>query len=234
MDPSPNTRERPPITRTTLLISEILRTLFYTWIDGVILFIAAGRMDWTMAWLYLVAYAAYQFISQHITPLDWEQPQGRKAPWEGILNFMYRMTHPIVLALAGMEFRLVQEQYALGLVIQIVAFIFLLATFALMLWAEKVNPQYHARLSTEANQEQEIVSTGPYQFIRHPGYLGHFMLALARPLMLGSLLGLGPGILGAIIMLLRTALEDRTLQNTVDGYKSYAKTVRYRLFEGIW
>jgi protein-S-isoprenylcysteine O-methyltransferase Ste14 len=60
------------------------------------------------------------------------------------------------------------------------------------------------------------------------------MLALARPLMLGSLLGLAPGILGAIIILLRTALEDHTLQKTVDGYKAYAQTVRHRLFEGIW
>jgi protein-S-isoprenylcysteine O-methyltransferase Ste14 len=234
MDQSPHPNGRAPVTKTTLLISEILRTLFYAWIDGVILFLAAGRMDWIMAWLYLAAYAVYQFISQHITPADWEQPSGRKAPWEGILNFIYRMTHPIVLALAGSEFKLVQEQYSLGLVIQIVAFIFLLATFALMLWAEKTNPQYHARVSTEVNDEQQIVQTGPYQFIRHPGYLGQFMLALARPLVLGSLLGLAPGILGAVIILLRTALEDRTLQNTVEGYKTYAQTVRYRLFEGIW
>lgn len=234
MEPSPNTSGRLPVTRTTLLISEILRTLFYAWIDGVILFIAAGRMDWIMGWLYLVVYAIYQFISQHITPVDWKQPSGRKAPWEGILNFIYRMTHPIILVLAGLEFKSLQQQFPIGVVIQALGFFFLLATFALMLWAEKVNPQYHAHLSTEANQEQEVVTTGPYQFIRHPGYLSLFMLALARPLVLGSLLGLGPGILGAVIILVRTALEDRALKNTISEYKAYAQTVRYRLFEGIW
>ena len=86
----------------------------------------------------------------------------------------------------------------------------------------------------DEKREQTIVTTGPYQFIRHPGYLGLFMLALAHPLVLGSLLGLAPGIIGALIIVILTAHEDRTLQSGVAEYKLYAQTVRYRLFEGIW
>ena len=203
-------------------------------IEAAILFTAAGRLDWLMAWLYLIGYSVYLFISHLVAPTELKQSPGKRAVWESVLVFIYRMMHPIILVLAGLEFNSLQQPFPLGLVIHGIAFLFLLITFTLMLWTEKVNPYYHTHVTADENREQEIVRTGPYQFIRHPGYLGLFMLALVRPLVLGSLLGLVPGIIGAMIMLLRTALEDRSLQKRVDGYKSYAQNVRYRFFEGIW
>ena len=70
--------------------------------------------------------------------------------------------------------------------------------------------------------------------MRHPGYIGVIVVHLATPIMLGSLWALIPAGIVACLMVVRTALEDRTLQDELDGYRAYAKRVRYRLLPGIW
>jgi protein-S-isoprenylcysteine O-methyltransferase Ste14 len=70
--------------------------------------------------------------------------------------------------------------------------------------------------------------------VRHPGYLGTVAFELVTPLMLGSWWALIPGGLGALLMVVRTALEDRDLQAELAGYDEYARNVRYRLLPGVW
>ena len=78
------------------------------------------------------------------------------------------------------------------------------------------------------------ITTGPYQYVRHPGYIGMILSAFATALMLGSLWALIPAGLLTMLVVVRTTLEDRTLQNELDGYNEYAQRVRYRLLPGIW
>ena len=75
---------------------------------------------------------------------------------------------------------------------------------------------------------------GPYRYVRHPAYLGAMLYELAAPIVLASWWALPPSLLNAILLVLRTALEDRTLQAELAGYAEYAHRVRYRLLPGIW
>jgi protein-S-isoprenylcysteine O-methyltransferase Ste14 len=43
-----------------------------------------------------------------------------------------------------------------------------------------------------------------------------------------------PGGLIAILLVIRTVLEDRTLRDELPGYADYAQRVRYRLPPGVW
>ncbi len=70
--------------------------------------------------------------------------------------------------------------------------------------------------------------------MRHPAYIGSFAFELATPILLGSLWALIPGVLSALLILVRTALEDKTLQEELPGYREYARHTRYRLLPGIW
>ena len=79
-----------------------------------------------------------------------------------------------------------------------------------------------------------MATAGPYRAVRHPGYVGAMLFTLATPLALGSLWALIPAGLTACITVVRTALEDRTLQEELDGYGDYARRVRHRLLPGIW
>ncbi len=78
------------------------------------------------------------------------------------------------------------------------------------------------------------MSSGPYRLIRHPGYAGTVVTSLATPLLLGSLWALRPAALAVCLLIIRTALEDRTLQEKLDGYCEYAGWVRSRLLPGVW
>jgi protein-S-isoprenylcysteine O-methyltransferase Ste14 len=79
-----------------------------------------------------------------------------------------------------------------------------------------------------------VVQDGPYRFVRHPGYLAGCFSLLSMPLALGSLWGLIPATLAVLLIIIRTYLEDATLQNELTGYHQYAKKVKYRLLPGIW
>jgi protein-S-isoprenylcysteine O-methyltransferase Ste14 len=90
----------------------------------------------------------------------------------------------------------------------------------------------YVRIQTERGHT--VVMTGPYRFVRHPGYVGIIVFMLASGLALGSLWALIPAGILVVILVVRTGLEDRTLQAELPGYKEYARHVRYRLVPGVW
>jgi protein-S-isoprenylcysteine O-methyltransferase Ste14 len=79
-----------------------------------------------------------------------------------------------------------------------------------------------------------VASSGPYRYVRHPGYVGFVVSYFGTALALGSLWAILPAGLVAGLLMVRTALEDRTLQDELPGYREYARRVRYRLVPGIW
>ena len=79
-----------------------------------------------------------------------------------------------------------------------------------------------------------VATAGPYQYVRHPGYVGMLMYSLATPLLLGSLWALIPSVFIACGFIIRTSLEDETLQEELDGYRDYVQRVKYRLVPKIW
>jgi protein-S-isoprenylcysteine O-methyltransferase Ste14 len=86
----------------------------------------------------------------------------------------------------------------------------------------------------QAERGHTVVSSGPYRWVRHPGYAAMILFELG----MGTLLASGWALLAsgacAGLFVLRTALEDRTLQAELQGYADYARRVRYRLLPGIW
>jgi protein-S-isoprenylcysteine O-methyltransferase Ste14 len=101
-------------------------------------------------------------------------------------------------------------------------------------WALSSNAFFVATVRIQADRGQTVVSGGPYRYVRHPGYLGSILLHLGVPFLLGSLWALIPGFVAVLVMVVRTALEDRTLRAELSGYEEYAERVRYRLLPGVW
>ena len=79
-----------------------------------------------------------------------------------------------------------------------------------------------------------MCESGPYRYVRHPGYVGSILSILSMPLILGSLWALIPAVIGAAAFIMRTVLEDRTLQLELNGYAAYAARVRYRFVPGLF
>ncbi len=105
---------------------------------------------------------------------------------------------------------------------------------ALFSWSMVVNPFFEKTVRIQTDRGHRVIDTGPYAFVRHPGYLGFVGWTLSAPLLLASAWAFVPAVLSVVGIVVRTALEDRTLQAELPGYPEYAARVRSRLIPGVW
>jgi protein-S-isoprenylcysteine O-methyltransferase Ste14 len=89
-------------------------------------------------------------------------------------------------------------------------------------------------VSIQTDRGHVVCDSGPYRIVRHPGYAGNILPLAGIVLALSSIWTLIPAMVALIITVIRTTLEDRTLQNELPGYRDYARRVRYRLIPGIF
>ena len=106
--------------------------------------------------------------------------------------------------------------------------------YALFVWATASNTFFSQIVRIQSDRGHAVASDGPYRYVRHPAYVGMILFELAMSTLLASWWALIAGGLCAILLILRTSLEDRTLQAELTGYVDYARQVRHRLLPGIW
>jgi len=98
-----------------------------------------------------------------------------------------------------------------------------------------VNTFFEKTVRVQIDRDHRVIDAGPYKFVRHPGYLSILVGGIfASPLLLNSWWAFVPAALCAVSLVIRTALEDRTLLKGLPGYEEYALRTRYRLFPGVW
>lgn len=117
---------------------------------------------------------------------------------------------------------------------QIIGLIGVAVSTAILLWAMTVNPFFSSVIRIQRERGHRVITSGPYQYIRHPGYISGIGLVLFSSLALSSWLSLIPAALSLPFVLHRTIVEDKVLQEELPGYKEYAKKVPYRLIPGVW
>ena len=106
--------------------------------------------------------------------------------------------------------------------------------YALVLWAVRVNPFFATFVRIQSDRGHRLIDTGPYAWVRHPGYAGILIAHIALPLALGSLWALVPALFGIGCFVLRTAHEDRFLSKHLNDYREYRERVPWRLLPGVW
>jgi protein-S-isoprenylcysteine O-methyltransferase Ste14 len=206
-----------------------------------LLFVPAGHIDWVMGWVFFIAYMGGTLIgvamlSKANPELVEERRQVKEGTkkWDQVLtNLFSLLTLPAVLIVSGLNERFGWPP-RVALPIQIAALVVAALGFILVFWSMLSNPFFATYVRIQEDRGHRVASGGPYRVVRHPGYGGMIISTLATPVMLGSLWGLIPAGVGMGIMIARTTLEDRTLQNELAGYREYAAQVRYRLLPGIW
>jgi protein-S-isoprenylcysteine O-methyltransferase Ste14 len=117
---------------------------------------------------------------------------------------------------------------------QILGLTCFIVSLGLALWALTQNPFFSPVVRVQTERGHQLITSGPYQFIRHPGYLGSAASALCGAVGLGSWWALLPAMVAVGFLVRRTILEDRFLLSELAGYREYARKVRYRLLPGIW
>ncbi len=204
------------------------------------LFIPAGRWDWAWGWALVGIYALWSGANALILiPRSPELlaeratlKEGMKT-WDTVILSIIGLTTIAKHILAGLDVRFGWTSPML-FALQITALVIAVLGYALGTWAMAVNAFFSLVVRIQEERGHAVVTGGPYRYVRHPGYAGTMAFELVTPIMLGSLWALIPGVLAALLALIRTALEDRTLHEELPGYAEYAQQTRYRLLPGVW
>jgi protein-S-isoprenylcysteine O-methyltransferase Ste14 len=217
-------------------IREVMGSAFM----GVVLFLSAGRIDWWPAWALIVVMLAWStataiVILRFNPDLLAERLGPRKGakPWDTAIMSVIGLATLVRLVVAGLDQRYGWTS-GIPLAVQIAALVVSALGYALAVWATASNAFFSQIVRIQSERGHSVATGGPYRYVRHPAYLGTILYELAVPVLLASWWALIVGGLNAVLIVLRTALEDRTLQAELIGYADYARHVRYRLLPIIW
>jgi protein-S-isoprenylcysteine O-methyltransferase Ste14 len=209
-------------------------------LQAVLLFGSAGSLRWRPGWAYLGLYLLMLVLNAIVLlPNDQGliEERGRAKEgvpaWDRTFARIYALLGPSILIVGGLNARFGWPP-ALPLWLQVLGGAIMALAYLLFARAMWANRFFSTAVRVQKDRGHTVVSSGPYRFVRHPAYAGSLALCLVTPLLLGSAWALIPGVLTDAAILVRTALEDATLQRELEGYSEYARRVRFRLIPGIW
>jgi protein-S-isoprenylcysteine O-methyltransferase Ste14 len=205
------------------------------------LFGAAGTLRWPAAWGFLLlVFGSGLVITYWLAKHDPALLQERMKPivqkdqprWDRILLPIVVVLWIGWLALTGFDARYGWSAMPVWLQWTGAAGVVLAMWIWFLVFRENTFLAPVVRIQKERGHK--VISSGPYAVVRHPMYASALLLFAAGTLMLGSWYGFAAAFALAILLIVRTALEDRELKRGLAGYTDYAARVQYRLVPLIW
>jgi protein-S-isoprenylcysteine O-methyltransferase Ste14 len=202
----------------------------------------SGKWNWWQAWAYaaisIFGFAIGRALAARHNPgllaerarfMRYENTQA----YDRLVAPLVGLGSALIPLAAGLEMRL-GLSIPYGLALNMVGLVVLLVGYWLASYALIENRFFSGQMRIQTERGHQVVSSGPYRWMRHPGYIGAILAYLMTPLLLNSGWGFVPAVVISVLMVIRTSLEDRTLQEELDGYREYTGRVRYRLVPGVW
>jgi len=207
------------------------------------LLISAGRFDWWEAWAYagmglllLLGSRVLMIWKNPDLALERSEALGMEdvKDWDKYLMPLTALFIPFLSwIMAGLDVRFGWSP-DLPDWIQIIALVVIQLGSLVGSWAMIANRFFSSQVRIQTDRGHLVVREGPYKIVRHPGYAGGLISWLAAPVFFSSWWLIIPTVMAIAASVIRTGLEDRTLQEELPGYKEYAGEVKYRLVPGIW
>ncbi|MBE9137067.1 isoprenylcysteine carboxylmethyltransferase family protein [Nodosilinea sp. LEGE 07088] len=217
------------------IIGSLITALVFVSVFGLV-----GRWDWPRGWALIGLLLVGRLIA---APYLWRKNpelmkrrgqigEGTKT-WDLIVLTLFGVTFLAIPIVAALDIR--YRWSAMSLWFWLVGAALYAFFVAIVTWSMAVNPFFEKTVRIQGDRGHQVIDSGPYGMVRHPGYLAIILgLVLAMPLLLGSWWAFVPAVLCTLTLILRTALEDRTLQKELPGYEAYTQKVRYKLIPGLW
>ncbi|WP_017660807.1 methyltransferase family protein [Baaleninema simplex] len=219
-----------------IAIKSIVRLLIFL----ALIFLAAGRIDYWQGWVFsgiVLTYAAIAIVLFSDMP-DLAKERDKPGPgmkgWDKVFWAFYRFLSLAIFVIAALDAGRFGWTKPLPVFVYVIAYLIYISSTIIVVWSMRVNKFFSSVVRIQTDRGQIVIDSGPYALVRHPGYVAGILIFISSPLLLGSVIGLIPGSLCAIALIIRTYLEDKTLQNELPSYLEYVEKVKYRLIPGIW
>jgi protein-S-isoprenylcysteine O-methyltransferase Ste14 len=199
------------------------------------LFGTAGRFDIIEFWVYTAIVAAVSALS--LTILDTDLMQERMRPGGRRVG---RHFLPLIIiiflhwAVAGLDRGNLHLSDEVKPILEVIALVLFALAWIAFVWAMYVNRFFSSIPRIQSERGHTVISTGPYRFVRHPGYTAALLAAVTSGIALGSWIPTFIAPIALALLVWRTMVEDRLLRRDLPGYADYAARVRYRLVPGVW
>jgi protein-S-isoprenylcysteine O-methyltransferase Ste14 len=220
-------------------INRLIQVFGSVLLMGLVLFLSAGRLDWPAAWIFLGTYVLVILtlgvwaIRKNPEVVNERGKMENMKSWDKTLMTIYTVMIFVVFAVAGLDAGRFGWS-VMPIALQVVGFVALILAMAVTYWAMATNPFLSTIVRIQDDRGHYVITTGPYRYVRHPMYAMMFFMYPGIALELGSWRALIPATVIVIVFVIRTALEDQTLQAELPGYAEYAQRTRYRLVPGVW
>jgi len=227
---------------TTISTGAVVRMLLFVVVIPFLPLLISWRWDWWEAWVYAIICVLGFAISRLLAArrhLDLLAERARfmrhenAESWDKLLAPLVGLGGGLIPLVAGLD-ALFDWSPMFNLTVKILSLLIILAGYTLAAYALIENRFFSGMVRIQTDRGHHVVSSGPYRWVRHPGYAGGLLTYLATPLFLDSGWAFLPAVFLTIALVIRTELEDRTLQDKLEGYRDYAWHVRYRLLPGVW
>lgn len=208
-------------------------------LQGLLLLGVSGDLHWAGALLYLGIYLLLLLVNgaillpRHAAMVAERGRLSGTKTWDRIVSGIFSVVTIALLVLAALDHRLAWTPTSSWPPAWAGAVVLVLG-WGLFTWAMASNPFFSSLVRIQTERGHYVVDTGPYRFVRHPGYLGQILSLVGTVVLLQSVVGAVVGAAGALLILVRTTLEDRTLHRELAGYMAYEQRVRARLVPWMW
>lgn len=205
-----------------------------------LIFLPAGTLTWMPGWVFVVvlvlAFGASALMLARVNPVIFRArsrfQEGTKS-WDKALLAVILPAMTAILPVAALDAgRFHWTDVPVSAVL--LGYAAILASIAATAWAQAVNPFFEPGVRIQSERHHRVIDTGPYRFVRHPGYVAAIVMFFGMALALGSFVALLPAALASTLLVLRTSWEDRLLRAELPGYDDFARRVRWRLMPGLW
>ena len=233
------TKEQPADIKTGTWISLVVRTALFP----VMVLWPAGTWQWWDAWLLIGLWMVFFAVSTVLLAIHDPQllAERMKSPiqkgqkgWDKVILVLFIIAGICLYITPGLDVVRFGWSDPLPRWIQLFAFVVHIPLFLLLGWVTSANTYLSQVVKIDHDRDHQVITGGPYKYVRHPMYTVIMALFLAFPAALGSRFGFIPALLLVVLLAIRTVLEDRTLHAELPGYPEYASKTRYKLLPGIW
>lgn len=222
--------------KTKLFLRAAAKLLSGFIVIALLLFIPAGSLKYSEAWLFLsilfvpMIIAGIALIVKKPSLLEKRLDAKEKQSEQKLVLILSAFMFLSAFIVAGLNFRF--KWIELPGWVPVVSAVLFLASY--ILYAEVLKENEYLSRTVEVQENQKVVDTGLYGIVRHPMYMSTVLLFLLMPLVLGSVISLAVMLFYIPIIVLRIRNEEKVLEEGLDGYSEYKKKVKYRLIPFIW